>query len=185
MFQGIWEAWEVSRNLPGARGPVFPKYEPAAINSDPIHPRNYLISPNFYVPDHCFFDMFSTHQRILSFVGTNYRIFAFFYDPLAYLGICLGQIIGILHLTTHYMFFDIFIGLNIGFLHFQPIVCFLVFLLGEILDVCIVNPLYVFWHFCSATYWIIAFFSAKAPPELPRASFCLQRSWGGSPRRVF
>ena len=34
---GVPEAREVFRNLPGARGFVFPKYEPEASHGDPIH----------------------------------------------------------------------------------------------------------------------------------------------------
>ena len=40
---GIPEAQEVFRNLPGARGSVFPKYEPVPIHGDPIQPQNDLL----------------------------------------------------------------------------------------------------------------------------------------------
>ncbi len=33
----IFKAWEAFRNLPGAHGFVFPKYEPVASHGDPIH----------------------------------------------------------------------------------------------------------------------------------------------------
>ena len=33
------EVQEASKNLPGARGFVFPKYQPVAIHGDPIHPQ--------------------------------------------------------------------------------------------------------------------------------------------------
>ena len=35
-----FKAWEAFRNLPGARGFVFPKYEPVASHGDPIQARN-------------------------------------------------------------------------------------------------------------------------------------------------
>ena len=45
---GLPEAQEASKNLPGARGSVFPKYQPVATHGDPIHPQNYLnLSPLF------------------------------------------------------------------------------------------------------------------------------------------
>ena len=39
---GVPEAREASKNIPGARGFVFPKYQPVAIHGDPIHPQNNL-----------------------------------------------------------------------------------------------------------------------------------------------
>ena len=45
IFYGIPEAREVSKNLPGARGFVFPKYEPVASHGDPKRVPNYA----FYV----------------------------------------------------------------------------------------------------------------------------------------
>ena len=42
ILYGLPEAQEASKNLPGARGFVFPKYEPVAIHGDPIHTRNDL-----------------------------------------------------------------------------------------------------------------------------------------------
>ena len=39
----LQEAQEVSRNLPGARGFIFPKYQPVPSPHDPIQVRNYLI----------------------------------------------------------------------------------------------------------------------------------------------
>ena len=62
---GVPEVPEVSRSLPGARGFVFPKYQPMAIHGDPIHPRKYLMFSNLHVPDH----MFGTiGQRFFDFV---------------------------------------------------------------------------------------------------------------------
>ena len=40
---GVPEVQEASKNLPGARGFVFPKYQPMAIHGDSIHPPK---SPN-------------------------------------------------------------------------------------------------------------------------------------------
>ena len=39
ILYGLPEGREVSRNLPGARGVVFPKYEPIPSHGDPIHPK--------------------------------------------------------------------------------------------------------------------------------------------------
>ena len=39
---GVPVVQEASKNLPGARGFVFPEYQPVAIHGDPIHPQNYL-----------------------------------------------------------------------------------------------------------------------------------------------
>ena len=36
IFYGIPEAPEPSKNLPGARGVIFPKYEPMTIHLDPF-----------------------------------------------------------------------------------------------------------------------------------------------------
>ena len=51
-FIGFFRAQEVFRNLPGARGVVFPKYEPVASHGDPFQIRNYLDLSNLYVSDH-------------------------------------------------------------------------------------------------------------------------------------
>ena len=42
ILYGIPEVREVSKNLPGARGFVFPKYRPIPSHGDPIHARNDL-----------------------------------------------------------------------------------------------------------------------------------------------
>ena len=42
ILYGIPEVREVSKNLPGARGFVFPKYRPIPSHGDPIHPQNSL-----------------------------------------------------------------------------------------------------------------------------------------------
>ena len=39
---GVPEAPEASKNLLGARGFIFPKYEPMAIHGDPIDPQHDL-----------------------------------------------------------------------------------------------------------------------------------------------
>ena len=52
ILYGLPEAREVFKNLPGARGVIFPKYEPIPIHGDPIHPRNYIYFTNFYLPYH-------------------------------------------------------------------------------------------------------------------------------------
>ena len=39
---GVWEAPEVSKNLPGARSSVLTEYEPIPSHGDPIHARNDL-----------------------------------------------------------------------------------------------------------------------------------------------
>ena len=54
ILYGLPEAPEVSRNLPGGRGIIFPKYEPIPSHGDPIHPQNYQISSNSHLPDHNF-----------------------------------------------------------------------------------------------------------------------------------
>ena len=40
VFYGVPEAWEVSRNLPGARGFVVIEYQPVASHGDPIRGQN-------------------------------------------------------------------------------------------------------------------------------------------------
>ena len=62
ILYGIPEAREVSKNLPGARGVVFPKCQPIPSNGDPIHPQNYQISSNSHLPDHYLF-----FERVLIF----------------------------------------------------------------------------------------------------------------------
>ena len=42
------EAREVFKNLPGARGIIFPKYEPVPSHPDPIQPQNH----DFFPPGH-------------------------------------------------------------------------------------------------------------------------------------
>ena len=42
IFYGILEAWEVSKNLPGALGFIFPKFRPIPGHGDPIHAPNDL-----------------------------------------------------------------------------------------------------------------------------------------------
>ena len=54
ILYGIPEAREVSKNLPGARGFVFPKYEPIPSHGDPVCARDYQILPNSCLPDHWF-----------------------------------------------------------------------------------------------------------------------------------
>ena len=49
-FYIVPKAQEVFKNLPGARGVIFPKYEPVAIHLDPIHPQNYQNIRPKYVP---------------------------------------------------------------------------------------------------------------------------------------
>ena len=51
-FYSLPEAPEPLRNLPGARGVIFPKYGPILSHGDPIHARNYQILSNSYLPDH-------------------------------------------------------------------------------------------------------------------------------------
>ena len=48
----VFRAPEGFRKLPGARGVIFPKYEPVASHGDPFHVRNYLNFSNLYVSDH-------------------------------------------------------------------------------------------------------------------------------------
>ena len=67
-FYSLPEAREVSRNLPGARGSVFPKYGPMAIHLDPIHPQHYLNLSNLHAPYHVFCETespFSIFWRVL------------------------------------------------------------------------------------------------------------------------
>ena len=47
-FYGLPEAREVSRNLPGARGFVLPKYEPIASHDDPKCVQNYVFLGETY-----------------------------------------------------------------------------------------------------------------------------------------
>ena len=54
VFLGVFLAPEAFRKLPGARGFVFPKYEPVASHGDHIHSHNYLIFLIFDVPNHMF-----------------------------------------------------------------------------------------------------------------------------------
>ena len=54
IFYRVFRAREAFRNLPGARGVVFPKYQPVASHGDPFQTRNYLFwsTQNVYVsPD--------------------------------------------------------------------------------------------------------------------------------------
>ena len=39
---GVPEVWEVSKNLPGAGGFIFPKYQPIPIHGDPIQASDQL-----------------------------------------------------------------------------------------------------------------------------------------------
>ena len=48
-FYDVLEAREVFKNLPGARGFVFPKYEPVASHGDPFMPVNMQIWHILYV----------------------------------------------------------------------------------------------------------------------------------------
>ncbi len=57
ILYGVPEAQELFKNLPGARGVVFPKYEPILSHGDPIHAPNYtfrefLATPRFRRPAH-------------------------------------------------------------------------------------------------------------------------------------
>ena len=54
IFYRVFRAREAFRNLPGARGVVFPKYQPVASHGDPFQTRNYQFwsTQNVYVsPD--------------------------------------------------------------------------------------------------------------------------------------
>ena len=42
-FYMVFRAPEAFRRLPGARGVIFPKYEPVASHGDPFQIQNYLI----------------------------------------------------------------------------------------------------------------------------------------------
>ena len=52
IFFRVFRAPEGFRRLPGARGVIFPEYEPVASHGDPFHARNYFTCLNLYVSDH-------------------------------------------------------------------------------------------------------------------------------------
>ena len=80
-FYGIPEAPEAFKNLPGARGVIFPKYEPVASHGDPIQAKfseipNYMFGdfPNkSYFPQLPFYQ-FPISETYLDLCATPYYI---------------------------------------------------------------------------------------------------------------